>query len=275
MMPSALTLATAGTAAIGIGASLGMLGGGGSILTVPVLVHALGVAAPSAVAMSMPVVGLTSLVGAVGHWRAGHVRIQSALAFGGVAMVGAFFGSSIGRAIGGEAQLTILAVLMTVTAIAMWRKPAQPAEATADGQAGRQKVAAAAAVALGVGLLTGIVGIGGGFLVVPALVLFGGLTMADAIGTSLVVIAMNAAAGLAGYAGHVAIEWNTVAWFSALAAVGILGGLQLAPHIPAARLRRAFALLLVVVGAVQLWPHVAALWSPVPTPSATTTAPSR
>ncbi|MCC7053243.1 MAG: sulfite exporter TauE/SafE family protein [Gemmatimonadaceae bacterium] len=264
MLPHAVTLATAAASAVGIGASLGLLGGGGSILTVPVLVHALGIAAPSAVAMSMPVVGLTSLVGAVGHWRAGHVRIQSALAFGGMAMVGAYLGSSIGRAIGGEAQLTLLALLMTITAIAMWRKPAARPPETAAAASARPRMGIAAVVAFAVGLLTGTVGIGGGFLVVPALVLFVGLSMADAIGTSLVVIAMNAAAGLAGYAGHVPIQWRTVAWFSALAALGILAGLRLAPHIPAARLRRAFAVLLVVVGAVQLWPHVATLSSPAP-----------
>ena len=253
-----LATATAVGAALGIGLSLGMFGGGGSVLTVPVFVYALGIPAPSAVAMSMPVVGLTSMVGAFGHWRAGHVRWRAALEFGLVAMAGAFGGTTIGRAVGGETQLLLLALLMTVTAVAMWRRPpAAPARQTA----GETHPWMMRGIALTVGILTGIVGIGGGFLVVPALVVFGGLPMTDAIGTSLVVIVLNAIAGVAGYAGHVPIDWTTVGWFTALAAVGILTGARLASRIPAAQLRRGFAVLLVGIGALLLKPHVTALLS--------------
>jgi uncharacterized protein len=250
---------TAAVAALGIGLSLGLLGGGGSILTVPVFVYALGVPTTSAVAMSMPVVGLTSLVGVLSHWRAGHVRWRTAFSFGTVAMVAAFGGTWIGRRLGGDMQLLLLATLMSITAVAMWRRPAS--SRTSETAAATRHPVFLLLVAIGVGVLTGVVGIGGGFLVVPALVVLGGLPMTDAIGTSLAVIVLNAAAGLAGYAGHVLIDWSTVLWFTALAATGIVAGSRLAPRVPAATLRRAFALLLLVVGALLLWPRLLSLSS--------------
>jgi uncharacterized membrane protein YfcA len=236
--------------AVVVGLSLGMLGGGGSILTVPIFVYVGGFAAKSAVAMSLPVVGATSLIGAVSHWRSGNVHLRSALLFGSLAMVGAFAGAKLSELLTGETQLALLGVVMLAAAIAMFRQRAG-VPAAADGRA-RGVRPVLPLVALGVGVLTGIVGIGGGFLVVPALVLLAGLPMKQAIGTSLVVIAMNAAAGLLGYVGSVSISWSYVALFSTLAIAGILAGSYLVRFVSPNALRRSFAVFLVLMGALIL-----------------------
>ena len=234
--------------AILVGLSLGLLGGGGSILTVPIFVYVMGVAAKPAVAMSLPVVGFTSLVGALGHWRAGNVNVRAALTFGTVAMVGAFAGARMSAFISGPAQLTLLAVLILVAAVAMLR-PRPIDRATPEPP---RSFAVIAAVATGVGVLTGVVGIGGGFLAVPALVLLARLPMRQAVGTSLLVIAMNSAAGLLGYAGRVAMDWRSIAAFAGFATVGIMIGTYLVRFVPQPVLRRAFAVFLLCIGALML-----------------------
>ena len=233
-----------------IGISLGLLGGGGSILTVPVLVYALGVAAKPAIAMSLPVVGVTSLIGAAMHWRMGNVHVRTALAFGGVAMVGAFAGAKLAAFLTGAVQLALLAVVMLAAGVSMLRG-ARGADAVAP--AAPPRTALLVAVALGVGVLTGLVGIGGGFLFVPALVLLAGIPMRQAVGTSLLVITMNSAAGFAGYLGTVAIDWTFLAGFAAVAIAGALVGTMAASRVPQAALKRAFAVFLVAVGGFVLY----------------------
>ena len=241
-----------------IGLSLGLLGGGGSILTVPVLVYVLGYAAKPAIAMSLPIVGLTSLFGALLHWRLGNVRVGVALLFGVVAMVGAYAGARLSPLVSGSVQLVLLAVLMLAAAVSMFRGTRQPpAAAGAPGvpaaEAPPMRRAVIAVVALGVGVITGLVGIGGGFLVVPALVLLAGIPMRQAVGTSLLVITMNSAAGFAGYLGTVAIDWAFLAGFVAVAIAGALAGTALAGRVPQATLKRTFAVFLVVVGGFVLY----------------------
>ena len=199
-----------------IGRSLGMLGGGGSILTVPVLVYVLGFAAKPAIAMSLPVVGITSLVGATMHWRLGNVRIVTALIFGVVAMIGAFAGARAAAFVSGRTQLSILAVVMLLSAISMLRSGQTPDAASTQSP----RYSVLMPIALGVGMLTGLIGIGGGFLVVPALVLLARVPMREAVGTSLLVITMNAGAGFLGYLGTVEIDWGFLAGFSAVAEIG-------------------------------------------------------
>lgn len=238
-----------------IGLSLGMLGGGGSILTVPVFVYVLGLPAKQAIAMSLPVVGITSLVGAIGHWRAGNVELRRAISFGVVAMLGAFAGARVARLIDGGVQLTLLSIVMIVAAMSMIRSARRaPSTSAATGQASPGLYAAG----LGVGLLTGIVGVGGGFLIVPTLVVLGGVDMRRAVGTSLVVIAMNTASGFAGYMSQrVPVNVPLLSAFTAIAIVGILTGTRLGKHVPAARLKQGFAALLVVIGVVMLLGRVA------------------
>ena len=233
--------------AVAIGVSLGLLGGGGAILTVPVLVYVLGYAAKPAIAMSLVVVGITSLIGASLHWRLGNVRVGMAITFGLFAMIGAFAGAKLSTLLSGGAQLVLLALIMTAAAVSMLRKARRDAE-----RIGSWRPSLFVPVALGVGVLTGLVGIGGGFLVVPALVLLARVPMRQAVGTSLLVIAMNTAAGFSGYLGTVHLDWTVLAGFTALAVAGALVGTALSTRVPQAALKRGFAVLLLVVGGFVL-----------------------
>lgn len=237
-----------------IGLSLGLLGGGGSILTVPILVYVLGFEAKEAIAASLVVVGATSLFGALGHWRAGRVRPRTALAFGLVAMLGAFAGARLAGLLSGTLQLAVFAVVMLAAAVSMFRGRAE-----GDESAPPRPLPLIVLAGLAVGVLTGVVGVGGGFLIVPALVLLARLPMKQAVGTSLVVIAMNSAAGFTGYLGRVPIRWGFLLAFTAVAILGILLGTRLVRHVSADALRRAFAVFLLVMGAFILYKNRAAL----------------
>jgi uncharacterized membrane protein YfcA len=242
-----------------IGLSLGILGGGGSILTVPIFVFVMGYTPKLAIAMSLPVVGVTSLVGAIGHWRA--VDLRAALTFGVVAMIGALASARVAARVPGIVQLTLLGIVMLVAATLMLRPPR--IEETADGAAtGRQHPLLVTTAALGVGMLSGLVGIGGGFLFVPALVLLAGLPIKTAVGTSLLVIAMNTAAASLGYHDQVDIPWSVVAAFTAIAIVGSLSGARIVRFVPQRALRRAFAYFLFVMAAFILYQNRAVLAHP-------------
>jgi uncharacterized membrane protein YfcA len=254
-----------------IGLTLGLLGGGGSIVTVPVLVYVLGFAAKPAIAMSLPVVGITSLIGAAMHWRLGNVRVPTALTFGVLAMVGAFAGAKLAVFLSGAVQLALLSVVMLAAAGSMLRGTRAEAEVTAP-----PRVALLVPVALAVGVLTGLVGIGGGFLVVPALVLLARVPMREAVGTSLLVIAMNAASGFAGYLGTVELDWCFIAGFTGASVAGAFVGAALLARVPQGALKRGFAVFLLVMGAFVLYRnrdvfrHVAASSSsPIAAPAAT------
>lgn len=244
------SLALALLLAILIGVSLGMLGGGGSILTVPLLVYLLGYPAKPAIAMSLPVVGIASLVGAGVHWRRGNVHARTAAAFGITAMVGAFAGARLAAFVPGAIQLALLAITMIGASASMLRGGPEMSAAAATHPA---RVGPLLPVALAVGVLTGLVGIGGGFLVVPALVLLAGVPMHQAVGTSLVVIAMNSASAFAGYAGASELDWHFLGAFTSAAVVGVLLGTAAASHVPQAALKRGFAVLLLLVGGFVLY----------------------
>ena len=254
--------------AVAIGLSLAMMGGGGSVLTVPIFVYVMHFEPKLAIAMSLPVVGATSLAGAVGHWREGNLNLRTALAFGALAMVGAFVGARLASFVSGILQLTLLGLVMICSAILMLRPPRlQPVpseEPSAAGEAtgDRRRWGAAAAVGLGVGVLTGVVGIGGGFLFVPALVLFARLPMKTAIGTSLLVITLNTFAGSLGYRGQVSVPWGVVALFTGFAIVGILVGTRLTRRASHLGLRRAFAYFLFAMAAFILYQNRAVLAHP-------------
>jgi len=224
-----------------IGLSLGLLGGGGSILTVPIFVYVLGFGAKESIAMSLAVVGTTSLVGAVGHGREGHLNVRVALIFGAVATLGTYFGTRLATRLSGAAQLAIFATVMLVAAGMMSRRrqshaESHPAPTAASG-------ILTAIQGLLVGSLTGLVGVGGGFLIVPALV-WGGLPMRDAVGTSLLVIAMNCVMGFYGYVGQVKIAWLSVALVTAGTMPGIATGTYAMRFVSQEALRRGFAVLL-------------------------------
>lgn len=236
--------------AVLMGLALGTLGGGGSTLTVPIFVYVLGFEAKRAIAMSFPVVGVTSLVGAASHWRQGNVRWGTALLFGPLLMAGSFLSARVlAPLVSGRTQLVLLAMVMIASSLSMLRSAGRTHP---ESEVTTRPLWGLLPVGLSVGALTGLVGIGGGFLIVPALVLFVGMPMKHAIGTSLLVIAMNTAAGFAGYAGRVEIAWGFLATFTAVAVVGILAGSVLAKRATPAQLKRAFAVFLLVVGALML-----------------------
>ena len=235
-----------------VGLSLGLLGGGGSILTVPILVYALGFEAKTAIAMSLAIVGITSLVGALGHWRERNVQLQTALVFGIAAMAGAFAGARLAGYLSGAVQLSILAVVMLLAAVSMFQGGPRGEDSALHAQSDPTLVPLLGS-AIGVGVLTGIVGIGGGFLIVPALVLLARVPMKQAVGTSLLVIAMNSASGFAGYLGQVAVPWRFIAAFTGVAVGGILIGTSLVRFVSQIQLKRAFAVFLVAVGLFTLY----------------------
>ena len=247
-------------AALVIGLSLGLLGGGGSILTVPVLVYALGFDVKPAVAMSLVLVGLTSLIGAIVHWRLGNVRLPSATLFAVLAMTGAFAGARLSALLPSTIQLALLALVMLAASVSMFRR--SPRQDKEDTHHDAPRARALVPVAIGVGLLTGLLGVGGGFLVVPALALLVRVPMRQAVGTSLAVIALSSASGAVGYLGVVPIDWAFIARFTAVAAAGVLGGAALTRFVSVSALRRSFAVLLVAVGVFVLSRNLAALGGP-------------
>ena len=233
-----MTLALDLALGFGIGLSLGLLGGGGSILTVPALVYLVGQTPQAAVSTSLAIVGANSLLGASFHRAQGTLNWRVALLFGGAGMLAAYLAAGLARLFSPAALLTAFALLMLVIAGVM---AAPRALAPA---AGAPKLGVAVLSGVGVGLLTGLLGVGGGFLIVPALVMLVGLPMAQAVGTSLVIIAMNSLAGLLGHWGS-PLDLTVTGVFVAAGLGGTALGARLANRWPADQLRRAFALLVV------------------------------
>lgn len=243
------TLALTVGLAVLIGVSLGLLGGGGSILAVPLLVYVADLPPKEAIATSLLVVGATSAVGVIPHARAHRVRWRTGLIFGVAGMTGAYAGGRLAEFIPAGFLLTGFAVMMLATAVAMIR-----GRRGAEGRPVPHELPVLRVILDGVvvGLVTGLVGAGGGFLVVPALALLGGLPMPVAVGTSLVVIAMKSFAGLAGYLSSVSINWGLAAAVTVAAVLGSFVGGRLAGRIPADILRKAFGWFVVVMGVFVL-----------------------
>ena len=235
--------------AVFVGVALGLLGGGGSILTVPLLAYVAGMDAKQAIATSLLVVGATSAVGAISHARAGRVQWRTGLIFGAAGMAGAYTGGLLARFIPGTFLLVGFAIMMIATAIAMLR-----GRKKVDGSEGGRPLPIPKIIAEGlvVGLVTGLVGAGGGFLVVPALALLGGLPMPVAVGTSLIVIAMKSFAGLGGYLSSVQINWTVALAVTAAAVVGALIGARLTAMVDPDALRKAFGWFVLAMSSVIL-----------------------
>ncbi|MFB7452959.1 sulfite exporter TauE/SafE family protein [Streptomyces sp. NPDC056194] len=245
-----------------IGVSLGILGGGGSILTVPILVYLAGQDTKEAIATSLFVVGVTSLAALVPHARAHRVRWRTGLFFGAFSMAGAYGGGRLAEYIPGTVLLIAFALMMLATAFAMLRKPRDGAKKAARPAHRDLPLKHIAVEGLVVGAVTGLVGSGGGFLVVPALAILGGLPMSIAVGTSLLVIAMKSFAGLAGHLSGVTIDWGIALTVTVAAVVGSLIGARLAGRIPQDALRKAFGWFVVVMGVFVLAQQLdTALWT--------------
>ena len=229
--------------AVLIGVSLGLLGSGGSIITLPVLVYAAGIPVAQAVGMSLVIVGATSVTGSYLRYREKAVAGKPAIFFSVSGMVGAFFGARLTHRVAPTVLLLIFGLLTLTVGSAMLR-----------GR-GEERVRQSChpvkclGVGFGVGVLTGFLGVGGGFLILPALVLFAGVEMKQAIGTSLAIIAFNSFAGLAGQLRYIRFDWGLTLAFLVAALVGMFGGLALANRLSSQALRRGLGWAIIGLGA--------------------------
>jgi hypothetical protein len=234
-----------------VGFVLGLLGGGGSILAVPVFLYVLHVETKSAIAMSLAVVGLSAFVGFLTHWRHRNVELRVAVPFGLCAMVSAFFTARLTHLVPTTVQLTLFAVFAFAAAVAMLRDAARPDRsdsATTNTERARFSPKLIPQ-AVGVGVLTSLIGAGGGFVIVPALVLMANVPIKPAVGSSLLIITLNALSGFVGHIGRVPIDWPLIGSFSVTAAIGAIAGTLLHRQVPQRRVKQAFAILILVLGA--------------------------
>ena len=238
-----------------IGALVGLLGGGGSILAVPALVYAAGQSLPQAIATSLLVVGITAVVALLPRLRTGQVAWRIALLFGAAGAATAFAGAAVNRLLPDDVVLALFAALMIGAGIRMLQeRPTAGAACAVDGGPvnWRRCLPRTLAGGLVVGFLTGLLGVGGGFLIIPVLVLVLGLPMTTAIGTSLVIVALNSAAGFAAHAGDTTLDVPVTVAFTAAAVAAALVAGRLGTRTDTARLRRWFAYLVFAVAGTIL-----------------------
>lgn len=237
---------TALALAIGIGFAMGLLGGGGSIVAVPVLTFLLDFSPKDAVATSLAVVGFAAAVGAAGSYVRGVLPMRIAITVAIAATVGAAAGGAAGARLADETQLIILAIVMLAAAAAMLRPPPlAPPDAA-------RRVPFLMALGLAIGVLTGLVGVGGGFLIVPALVVGAGLPMPKAAAASLFVIMLSAMSALPSYLGRTSLSWSFIVPFAIAAGAAVVVGSIVAQRLPQRLLQQAFAAALVVLASYVL-----------------------
>lgn len=226
------------------GLVLGIFGSGGGIVVVPALIYLLHVPAKEAIAMGLGIIAITAVLSAWDHWRSGNVDLRAVAIFGPIGMLGTFAGARLGTALPAGFQLGLFAVVMYIAAYRMLKKNTLTAVVTDRGV--RVHGVWLAAAGIGVGLLAGVVGVGGGFLIVPALVLLAGVPMKRAVGTSLAVVSLNSLSGFAGYFGSVTINFSLMGAFAAITVLSSLIGTRLVRRLPAETLKRAFAWSLII-----------------------------
>ena len=234
--------------AVLIGVSLGALGSGGSIVTPPILVYVAGVAPKAAVGMSMAIVGGTSFAGSYFHWRLGNFLPRPALIFGVTGIAGAYLGSTATHLVSSSVLMLLFAGLMLIVGARMLAGKRLPASSNAMCSVYRCIPSGFA-----VGLVTGFLGVGGGFVIVPALVWFAGLDARRAIGTSLGIIAVNSAAGLAGQLRYTHWDWLLTGEFLACSLIGMGLGIPIARRAPERALHKAFAVAVLGVAVAIGW----------------------
>jgi len=233
--------------ALAIGLSLGLLGSGGSILTVPVLHYLVGQPEKLAIGGSLLVVGLIAVAAAVPYAFSRQVDWRNVAWFGLPGMAGAWLGATLARWVPGPVQLALFSLVMLIAA---WRMLRGGVMQRPDHETRRLAVVAGG---IGVGALSGLVGVGGGFLIVPALVLLAGVPMASAVGTSLAVIALNSFTGFLKYLGvlqqqSLELDWRVLLTVAGVGVIGSFAGHRLGRRLPQATLRRLFGLFLLVMG---------------------------
>lgn len=241
-----------------VGLALGLLGGGGSILMVPLLTYVAGMDAKQAITTSLFVVGATSLASLLQHARARNVRWVPGLVFAAASMSGALLGGLASAAIPGAVLMAAFAIIMLASAWNMIR--GRKKDSTTEAK--ERSLLLYIPVGLAVGMVTGLVGAGGGFLIVPALVLLAGLQMKYAVGTSLLVISLNSASGMLGHLNSTSVNWPLALSITAVAIIGSLVGARLTARVPEKKLRRGFGFFVLAMGVFVLCqelPHAAGL----------------
>ena len=263
--------------AVCVGVSLGLIGGGGSILAVPILVYVLGVPIKSAIAMSLVTIGAVSLIGIIPHWQQHHVNFKTAVLFSPGAMVGAYMGARLATfpIVTPTLQHILFVIVMFVAAYFMLHNNQHKSLANLELNVSQEgfelqvlnsevnsspsifgtipRWLAIPTEGFGVGILTGLVGIGGGFMIIPTLVILGNTPIKEAIGTSLVIMAFKSVTGFAGYWGHVPIDINLMLTFSLAAALGMLVGAYLTQFIEAQKLETGFAYFVIAIAIFMLF----------------------
>lgn len=236
------------TGAIGIGLALGLTGAGGSILTLPVLVYLAEIPPREAVGLSLLIVGTAAFVGAWQRFRAGEIHLKAAGMFVLSGMAGAALGAKLTPLLSPSMLMLTFASLMVVVALRMLLAGNRGPQPAPECKPARCLLAGG-----GVGLLTGFLGVGGGFLLMPALVKFARLPLRTATGTSLAIIACNSAAGFVSHLGEAPVPWLIALVFSLIAGVGVFVGGMVASKLPEKTLRKAFAIFVLLVAAIVFW----------------------
>lgn len=237
-----------------VGFVLGLIGGGGSIVATPLLLYAVGLSPHMALGTGALAVSANAFVNFAGHARAGHVRWPAAAIFAATGLIGALVGSSLGKAMDGQRLILLFAVMMVVVGLAMLR-PRRAGAADAHAPLTRAMALRLGGIGLGVGLLSGFFGIGGGFLIVPGLILATGMPMLHAIGTSLLAVGIFGLATALNYAASGLVDWAVAGEFIAGGILGGALGMQAARHLATGRdtLNRIFAAIVLVVAGFIIW----------------------
>ncbi len=241
-----------------VGFSLGLVGGGGSVLAVPLLVYVVGVKSPHvAIGTSAVAVAANATVNLVSHWRSGNVKLNCAITYAVFGIAGAALGSTVGKAINGDNLLALFGLVMIVIALSMARRPpsAGHPEVHLDGMSAGRLLPRLGVAALATGFLAGFFGIGGGFLIVPGLVIATGMPLINAISSSLVSVASFGATTAGNYALSGLVDWWIAALLLAGGVVGGVAGAATARHLAGQRqtLSRVFAAIVGLVGLYVVW----------------------
>ncbi|MCB1215508.1 MAG: sulfite exporter TauE/SafE family protein [Deltaproteobacteria bacterium] len=233
-----------------VGFFLGFFGSGGSVMAVPILVYVLGMPPKEAIASSLAIVGATAVSGSVQKLRSHQVCFKIGVIFALFGVAGAFSGARLSVYLSGTQQLVIFSILMLVSALSMWFK--KQSMSKVEGDACQMASYLAASLGFGVGLLTGLVGVGGGFLIVPALVMLGGLNLRMAMGTSLFIIALNALSALVAYLGIINFNWEIILIFILASSLASMLGAKLSNKVDGEKMKKLFSVFIFLLGILLL-----------------------
>ena len=235
-----------------VGMLLGATGGGGALVAIPLLVYVVGVTVQSATAMSLVVVGFSALFGAWKESRYQKVRGTAALVFGGTGMIGAWVGAQGHQFIQGDMVLFLFGFLMIGVSVVTWKRSEKNVEASVNQGCSMEFsvpcLAKALSMGLGIGILTGFFGVGGGFLIVPALIIVMGFPVPIAIGTSLLIIAINAGSGMLSHLNHISLDGMLMLWMIGGSIIGMVAGGSIGRRLGSQRITKGFSMMVGVIG---------------------------